>query len=120
VNEKMAQLAMSSSGSGPISEASRVGAALIMLGGGRRIEAMRTHGISSSQAYANFHRVCQAIVGSDQLKVEYDISLEGLKRRAKRFSERSSHALFKYCTDAIDGDLQILNIIVLYIVSYCF
>jgi hypothetical protein len=72
----MARLAMSSSGSGPISEASRLGAALIMLGGGRRIEAMRTHGISSSQAYANLHRVCQAIVGSDQLKVEYDFSLK--------------------------------------------
>ena len=101
----MAQVAMSSSGSGLISDASRVGAALIMLGGGRRMEAMRTHGISESQAYANLHRVCLAIVGSDQLKVEYDISLEGLKKRAKRFSERSSHALFKYCTDAIDGSI---------------
>ncbi len=55
-NQDMADLSMSTSGSGPISEASRLGAALILLGGGRRIEAMRTHGLSQTLVYVNLHR----------------------------------------------------------------
>ena len=50
VNQKFANIAMAKTNSKPITVASRVGAALIMLGGGRRIEAMRTHGISESLA----------------------------------------------------------------------
>jgi hypothetical protein len=61
VNETKAAAAMNVCGSAPISTASRLGAALIMLGGGRRIEAMRTRGISESQAYSNLHRVVAAI-----------------------------------------------------------
>jgi hypothetical protein len=53
VNERQARNAMGKSGSAPISTASRIGAALIMLGGGRRIESMRTHGIAESTAYKN-------------------------------------------------------------------
>ena len=47
-NEKMYMLATSNGGlaSDTITPASRLGSALIILGGGRRIESMRTHGIS--------------------------------------------------------------------------
>ena len=53
--------AMNKTGSLPISTASRLGQALILLGGGRSTEVMRTHGVSMSQSYLNFHRVVKAI-----------------------------------------------------------
>jgi hypothetical protein len=49
VDQDMANMATNS---GPITSHSRLGAALIILAGGRRIEAMRTHGISSTFTYA--------------------------------------------------------------------
>ena len=61
VNNEMAARAMSNTKSDPISPSSRLGATLIMLGGGRRIEAMRTHGLSQPFAYQNFKRVVKAI-----------------------------------------------------------
>ena len=55
---EMARRAMSSSKSEPIMNSSRLGAALIMLimlGGGRRIESIRTHGISQTFAYIQIY-----------------------------------------------------------------
>jgi hypothetical protein len=118
VNEVLASNAMGTSGSGPISEASRLGAALIMLGGGRRIEAMRTHGVSSSFAYHNLHRVCKAIVNCKELIIEYDISIPVLEAKAQRYKERSSYGLFEYCVDSIDG-IKIMKYII-WFVSYYF
>ena len=52
---------MSKSGSGRITEASRLGAALIILAGGRETESLRTHGLSSTFVYDNLHEVVEAI-----------------------------------------------------------
>ncbi len=61
VNQEMARLAMSRAGSAPISSASRLACALILLGGGRITGVMRTHGVSRSFAYENFRYVIRAI-----------------------------------------------------------
>ncbi|KAJ1430045.1 hypothetical protein B484DRAFT_396117 [Ochromonadaceae sp. CCMP2298] len=103
VNEEMAARAMNVCGSAPISTASRLGAALIMLGGGRRIEAMRTHGISQAQAYTNLHRVVAAINQHPSLAIKCDNSLDALQQRGDGFNCRSLHRLFPYTTGAIDG-----------------
>lgn len=103
VNEKFAKLSMSKTGSSHISTASRLGAALIMLGGGRRIEAMRTHGIAMSTSYANFHAVIDAINSHPALAIECDNSPEGLRKRSDAFNARSTHRLFDFCAGAIDG-----------------
>lgn len=100
---KYSNLSVSKSGSASITSASRLGAALIMLGGGRRLEAMRTHGISMPTAYDNFHRVIEAINTHPALDIVCDNSLPELQRRSVHFMERSTHELFKYCTGAIDG-----------------
>ena len=50
VDERMSQISTSS---GAISTNSRLGSALIILAGGRRIECMRTHGVSSPFVYEN-------------------------------------------------------------------
>ena len=94
---------VSRSGSAPITSASRLGAALIMLGGGRRLEAMRTHGMSMPTVYDNFHRVIEAINTHPALEIVCDNRPPELQRRSVHFMERSSHELFKYCTGAIDG-----------------
>jgi hypothetical protein len=79
VNDEMASRSMSSSRSNPITSSSRLGAALIMLGGGRRIEAMRTHGISQAFAYKNLHDVVTAINTHPALEIICDNSIYGLK-----------------------------------------
>ena len=63
---------VSRSGSAPITSASRLGAALIMLGGGRRLEAIRTHGMSMPTVYDNFHRVIEAINTHPALQIVCD------------------------------------------------
>ena len=60
VNDEMACRVIGRTGSAPISTASRLGAALIVLGGGRTMEAMRTRGISKTFAGENLHRVVSA------------------------------------------------------------
>jgi DDE superfamily endonuclease len=102
-DEKFSDLSRSRSGSANITTASRLGAALIMLGGGRRIEAMRTHGLSMPTVYDNFHRVIDAINSHPALDIVCDNSISELQRRSLQFMERSTHELFKYCTGAIDG-----------------
>ena len=82
----MAMRAMSTSKSEPIMNSSRLGAALIMLimlGGGRRIESIRTHGIS---LYTNLHAVVAAINAYPALAIECDQSIFGLKSRADNFN----------------------------------
>jgi hypothetical protein len=103
VNQSMAQVSMSKSGSAPISSDSRLGAALIMLAGGRRIEAMRTHGLSKTMAYDNLHAVVKAINSHAALAIVPNNSTSELKKRSSDFQMRSSHGLFKYCTGAVDG-----------------
>ena len=57
---------MAQCGSPILSTESRLGIALILLSGGRPIEAMRTHGIAQSTAYENFERIIDAINASMQ------------------------------------------------------
>ena len=102
-DDRYSAIAMGTSGSAVITTASRLGAALIMLGGGRRIEAMRTHGLSMSTTYDNFDRVIKAINSHPALSIDCDMSLDGLRARANGFRDRSTHDLFQYCTGAIDG-----------------
>ena len=94
---------VSRSGSAQITSASRLGAALIMLGGGRRLGAMRTHGMSMPTVYDKFHRVIEAINTDPTLEIICDNRPPELQRHSAHFMERSSHELFKYCTGAIDG-----------------
>jgi len=90
VDEKMECVAMCGTGSAPITPDSRLGAALIMLAGGRRLESMRTHGISESLSYANFKKVVDAINDCPALAITCDNSPAGLRRRAAQFQQRSS------------------------------
>ena len=94
---------MARSGSTPISTASRLGTALIMLAGGRRMEAMRTHGISESQAYKNLHDVVTAINKHPNLAIDSGPNSGLLAERAADFRSKSSHELFSHCVGAIDG-----------------
>jgi len=52
---------MSRSGSQEITIQSRICIALIFLGGGRVVEAMRTHGVVESTTYSIYKDVLQAI-----------------------------------------------------------
>lgn len=104
VNNTMAQKAMSRTGSSPISTESRLCAALIMLGGGRSIEAMRTHGLAKGTVYANFRRVIKAINKHPSLAVNTDYhDIPTLQRIAAGFQARSTSGLFRFCVGAIDG-----------------
>lgn len=103
VNQDMAYRSTASSGSDCISTASRLGAALILLGGGRVIEAMRTHGLAKATAYENFRNVVRRINSCESLKITCDNSIESLKERALGFERKSASKLFKYATGAIDG-----------------
>ena len=100
---RFSAVSMATSGSSERTSASRLGAALIMLSGGRRIEAMRTHGLSMSTVYDNFHRVIGAINSHPTLEISCDNSLSGLMSRSQDFMERSSFDIFMYYTGAIDG-----------------
>lgn len=103
-NKAMAKLAMTKCKSGEITAASRLGAALIMLGGGRHMEAMRTHGISRPQAFKNFHDVVEAINSCPALDITYDTkNVDVLNGVAEGFKNRSGHDIFKKCVGAIDG-----------------
>lgn len=61
VGGKMSDLAMRKCQSERIKTKSRLAQAPIILDGGRIIEVMRTHGVSSSFARKNFERVLDAI-----------------------------------------------------------
>ena len=100
VNEAMANL---SSKSGLITNHSRLGCALIILAGGRRIEAMRTHGVSQSFTYYNLRSVVRAINSNPNLKIKCDTSSEALRTRASNFKALGDYDLFQYCVGAIDG-----------------
>jgi hypothetical protein len=100
VNEKMARI---STPSAPISTVSRLGAALIMLGGGRSMEAMRTHGLARDTVYKNLRKVVRAIISEPRLAIVCDNSETGLQERAARFKEKSDFGLMECATGAIDG-----------------
>jgi hypothetical protein len=101
-NEKFAMNSLSGS-SKAVTVDSRVGAALIMLAGGRRIEAMRTHGLSQAMVYTNLHEVVRAINKHPALAISCPTDKASLCARAADFAQLSTHGLFKYCTGAIDG-----------------
>jgi hypothetical protein len=104
VDNKMAALSLHRSGSQLISPSSRVGACLIMLGGGRVMESMRTHGLSKDFCYKNLKKIVRAINSHPNLAIESDHSPLALKRKAKQFSDNCDHPdLFNYCVGAIDG-----------------
>jgi len=86
---------MSKSGSEPISGVSRLAQTLCILGGGRVIECMRTHGVAS--------RVIQIINNHPELEIKCDNSIEALGYRANGFKQRSYCELFGFATAAIDG-----------------
>lgn len=102
-NPTNAANSLSGSGAMPISVASRVAVTLIMLAGGRYVEAMRTHGIPRCTAYSVFHEVLDAIISLDQLKIHCPNDRSSLERRAEDFARLSKVELFKHCTGAIDG-----------------
>lgn len=103
VNEQMARVSGCAAGSGLISTQSRLGAALIMLAGGRALESMRTHGLAMSSVYKNFRTVIRAINEHPALEICCDSSLYGLETRAAGFKALGQRGLFSYCTGAIDG-----------------
>lgn len=103
-NFAMQQLALSESLSEPVSSASKIGATLIVLAGGRVMESMRTHGLAASCAYSYFHEVVNCINQIDTLKIECKNDLGSLQERAEAFSRLSSYPeLFQFCTGAVDG-----------------
>ena len=102
-DKEMARRAMGKCKSDHITTSSRLGAALIILAGGRALEAMRTHGLSRSIVYSNLHEVVEAINTHPSLEIKYDSSISALKKRAKEFKNRGQFGLFQYMTDAVDG-----------------
>lgn len=103
VDNHMSQLAMSRTGSAFISKASRVAVTLIILAGGRVIEAMRTHGIAKTSAHVIFYDVINAINSAGDLAIICDNSPNALAFRAEGFKARSTMGLFNFATGAIDG-----------------
>lgn len=101
-NVEMARRA-SSGQSDPISSESRLGIALIMLGGGRHVEAMRTHGVARATVYDTFHKVIHAINTNPALALTDNHSKVQLEQRAEGFRKRSTHGLFQFCSGCLDG-----------------
>jgi hypothetical protein len=102
-NHEMANLTAIRCQSEPISAESRIAAALIMLAGGRYVEAMRTHGFAKSTVYSNLHDVVAAINSCPQLDIRYDIQAASVSEMAEGFKGRSQCKVFEYCCGAIDG-----------------
>jgi hypothetical protein len=73
-------------GSKAITSSSRLAAALIILGGGRCIEAMRTHGLSKSFVVTNLMKVVDAINSCPQLAITCDVSAAACSRLAAEFN----------------------------------
>ena len=86
-----------------ISIESRIAVCLILLGGGRYIEAMRTHGIARFTVYYVFHQVVEAINSHPQLAIECSSAPLEIAKRSSGFRSRSSIEIFRYVTGAIDG-----------------
>jgi hypothetical protein len=99
----MRQAARSNPYSAPITAESRLASCLLELRGGRRLEAMRTHGLARSTVDRNFHTVIRAINDHPALKIECDMSIEAQKSRAQEFQKLSTQGFFKYTTGAVDG-----------------
>jgi DDE superfamily endonuclease len=100
VDQKMSKI---STKSGPISTKSRLGAALIILAGGRRVESMRTHGLSQAFVYDNLRKIVKAINNNPRLAIVCDTSASSMILKSKNYGVLGDHNLFKYCVGAIDG-----------------
>ena len=103
VDQRMASLQSSKSGSDLIGLDSRVGSSLIILAGGRHMEAMRTHGISESQSYVTFKKFVRAVNKHPALDINFRTDLDSCKLRANGFKHKSQNHLFQHCVGAIDG-----------------
>jgi hypothetical protein len=82
---------------------SRLGAALIILAGGRRVKSMRTHGLSQAFVHDNLRKVVKAINNDPRLAIVCDTSASSMILKFKNYSVLGDHYLFKYCVGAIDG-----------------
>lgn len=103
VDARMAEVALSGTNTRLYSTHSRLAAALIILGGGRCMEAMRTHGMPESVVYFNLHKICKIINSNPALAITCPNDLSSLKDRANGFKNIGSYELFQYATGAIDG-----------------
>lgn len=88
INTDMARLRQKGTNSDFISTESRLGAALIILSGGRRIESMRTHGLSATFVNDNLHRVVDAIIACPDLEIKPRTDIASLEKTSRRFAER--------------------------------
>jgi len=82
---------------------SRLAITLCVLGGGRIIEAMRTHGVAEATAYSIFEKVVEAINEHPAFEIKCDNSITALQNRAAGFNRMSYGGLLKFATAAIDG-----------------
>ena len=74
-----------------------------MMGGGRAIETMRTHGMASSTTYANFRNVVRAINKHPLLAIKFPSDKAALQKVALAFSKKGQHNLFRNCVGCVDG-----------------
>lgn len=81
VNEIMATISNCESNSTNITTESRLGCFLILLGGGRVAECMRTHGVSKDFVYKNFKRILNIIINHPLLKISCSNDIIALKER---------------------------------------
>lgn len=102
-DQVQAKRSLSGTASTPITVDSRIGAALIMLAGGRQIEVMRTHGLPQATVYSNLHEVVAAINAHPALAIHCLNDSDSLASRAKSFKALGTQKLFHYCTGALDG-----------------
>jgi len=104
VNQNMANMAMNQCKSKPITADSRLAACLIILGGGRVMESMRTHGLSRTTVYSNLKKVVRAINQHPNLAIKPPQTDAELLNTAREFSTLCDvPQLFKFCVGAIDG-----------------
>jgi hypothetical protein len=103
-NHEMQRRALSVSGSLPISSASKIGAMLIYLAGGRAMEAMRTHGMAKATFWQCFYEVVYAVNATSAFEIICDNSEMELEQRAEEFRVKCfNQDLFPFCTATIDG-----------------
>ena len=71
----MARVAMAKSKSAEITIASRVGIGLIIIGGGRKVEAMRTHGVASDTVAKIFRSFVKAVNSCAEIFGPYSVKI---------------------------------------------
>ena len=102
VNDNMARVSNMECNTESITTESRLACFLIVLGGGRVVEAMRTHGVSRTFVYNNFNRILDIIINHPQLKISCSNHIDALKERLFIIQ----YTIYKYY---IDIELMVLN-----------